>query len=211
MTVQVGLGLKNQIIQNIDESTQVKCGRDIDTLIAEVAKTNFKQLSKEYHVERTDQVNDRRVKYLFTVSAIGLSVVAVICAIASMVFASGIFTVGVHTVAVVTGFVGITSAFTLFDTAVYRFLSLNSEEKKKNTIIATLEKKFNNIKDLIHTRINTLEFIEEAEVKNQRVFDILTQIKTVNSFMEKVKIEVPQKLTHFKSVDSSPLLQHVKM
>jgi hypothetical protein len=209
MTVQASSDLKAQITEHIDIATQIECGKNIDTMIEEISKTNFKNLSKEHQYEKNDRINDASIRYWFTVTTLALSALAVACAIASIIFTTGMFTAGIQTIAIVTGFVGVTTAFTLFDKAIYRYLNQSTDQKKKKTVINKLEKKFNEIKTLIRSRIKTLETIETTEVKILRTSEILEQIKRINTLINKVIVQVPQKIIHFSAVDASPLLKHV--
>lgn len=207
MSIDSSQSLKANIQQHIDYATQEECGKNIDTLIQEVSKTNFDTLAEEHNKEKKDRTNDANIRYWFTITTLSISAFAVVCAIASIVMTAGLITGGVQTVAIVTGFVGVTTAFTLFDKAVYRYLNYDIELKKKKTKIGKLEKKFDEIKTLIQERIKTLATIEAKEIKTKRTEEILNQIKRVNTLIERVKVEIPQKIIHFHYIDASPLMK----
>lgn len=209
MAVELSPDLKASVAHYIDSATQEDVGRDIDVLINEIAKTEFENLAKESVEDKLDKDRIRQIKFGFSVVAVALAVVAIIGAIATIIFAAGVFSPGTETLAIVTGFVGISTSFSQLDKAIYRYINYHSEEKVEKTRIKKLMKKIANVKSLITGRINTLEHIEEKALKSQRCSEILGQIQKVNEFVKTIKDKVPRKIPSFGVFDPSPLLRHV--
>lgn len=200
--------LKLELVAEIDAATQQETGKDVDVLIAEIAKTNFEHLSEEHKLDKIDKSNITKIKYSFTISSIVLAVVAVVAAIATILFSTGIFTPGTVTLAIVTGFVGISTSFNQLDSAIARYINFHKEEKQTSNRIDKLAKKIDAVKKLIGTRIDKIQYID-GEVRTKRAFEILSQVKKVNEFVKLIKKEIPAKITAFTVLDPSPLLKYV--
>jgi len=208
-SVSVDVDVKAQIVQHLDVTTQEDTGHDIDVLIQDIAKTKFQNLALERKSDKLDKKNIQQIKFGFSITAIALAVVAVIGAIATIIFSTGVFTAGATTLAVVTGFVGISTSFNQLDKAIYRYINYHKEEKIEKTRINKLLKKINNVKTLITGRVNALEHITDKETRNTRCAEILAQIIKVNGFVKAIKEQVPSKINAFTVFDTSPLLKYV--
>lgn len=198
---------KTELLMEIDSSTQEQSGKDIDVLISEISKINFKNLTEDYALYKDEKNSVSEVKYSFTLTSICFAVIAVIGAIATIIFSTGAFSPGAATLAVVTGFVGISTSFNQLDNAIARYLNFQKENKLSHNPIKKLADKVDTVKKLIAVRIDKIQYLSH-ELRMTRSFEILTQIKKVNEFVGLIKKEVPEKISYFGTLDPSPLLKY---
>lgn len=201
------VGLKAEIYAHVDEVTQEERGRDIDLLIKEIGKTNFDKLSDEDEQDKLDSRKITNVRKGLVVASLALAVTALVCAVATIIFSTGAVSAGNETVAVVTGLMGITTSFKLFDSAMDRYIAFHQQEKAGLTRINKLENKITDVKTLLTKRVDGLEHLEGKEKAAERAAEVLSQIRKVNRFIKKIKEEVPEKILAFDVFDPSPLLQ----
>lgn len=198
----------DQVTSEIDNATQVQCGRDIENIISELGKTIFENIAKEHVDDKKSIRTTSGIKNVFNIAAITLACVAIVCAIAGIFFSMGFIAVGGQTLALITGFVGVTAAFGQLDNAIHRYINTKTKEKEETTRLEKLKVKVNIVKELIGSRIKTLDSLNDDAIKNERCSEILSQIKRINEFVMNIKANIPDKIASFQVVDASPLLKY---
>lgn len=208
MTIEALPALTEEIRGAIEASTQAARGSDIDRLIEEIAQTKFEELSSDYESDQEDKLKFKKIKKTLMVASVILAVISVVAAVASILFSAGTVAAGSLVLAAASGMVSITTSFKQLDATIEKFISYYKSDHLDKTRIKRLKRKITNVTTLINKRVTDLRHLE-GNAKVNRGSEILTQINSVNDFIEKIKTEVPQKIMKFDVIDPSPLLNVV--
>lgn len=196
-----------QLKEAIDQTTQQSRGRDIDTLIEDIAKTEFDKLSDEYERDRVDKKTFKKIKAGLIVTSVILAVISVVAAVVSIFFAAGTVAAGALALAAASGMVSITTSFKQLDGSIEKFVAYYQADHLEKTSFYKLEKKITNVTTLINKRIDDIKHIDD-DISTTRKQEILDQIMKVNGYISQIKEEVPQKIMHFDVLDPSPLTRY---
>lgn len=206
MAVEVGQqGFRVQLEDAIEQTTQQSRGNDIDTLIDDIAQTEFDKLSDEYESDKTDKKQFKKIKAGLMVTSVILAVISVVAAVASIFFSAGTIAAGSLALAAASGMVSITTSFKQLDGSIEKFVAYYQADHIEKNRFNKLKKKITNVTTLIKRRITDVEHVKDGS-KITRAQEILGQISKVNEYISRIKEEVPQKVMHFDVLDPSPLL-----